>query len=66
MTVIKVTYPAILESVNAMDKARADARRWRGQMTESCLARNEAEAKLFSLWIDCCSDVLRSVMERAA
>ena len=65
-TVVRATYPAILDGINAMDRARADAKRWRGRMTESCLALNEGEAKLLSLWADCCSDILRPVVERAA
>lgn len=65
-TVIRLTYPSILDGVGAMDKRRASAKRWRGAMTEYCLGENEAAARLLSLHADVCADVLRSVIRRAA
>lgn len=65
-TVVRVTYPSILEGVNALDKNRACAKRFRGEMTEYCLETNEASAALLKLHAEVCSDVLRANIEVAA
>jgi hypothetical protein len=65
-TVIKVTYPSILDGLNAMDRARAMAKRWRGEMTEHALRENEANARLLSLHADVCGDILRRAIGATA
>lgn len=60
MTVVKITYPAIIDRIGALDRNRDRAKRFHGQMTQSALEENEGEARLLNLWVDCCSAVLKS------
>lgn len=60
MTAVRVTIPAIVTGLATLDRRRADARRWAGEMTENAFRSNEADAELWLLWLD----VVRGVFKR--
>lgn len=62
-TVIRKTYPSILDGLNAMDRNRNNARKFRGEMTMFALNANEANAAFFLVCCEVCQDVLCQSMD---
>lgn len=52
MTAVRVTIPAIVTGLAMLDRRRADAKRFMGEMTEYAFRQNEADAALWLLWLD--------------